>query len=221
MSIKRKQPLVSVIIPTHDRVKLLQRAVLSIQNQQYDNIEVIIVDNKSTKPLEKDLLDFELNIKIFRSEKFMLLPDSRNYGIEKSSGELICFLDDDDEYYTDKIKEGVEFLTSNTEYDFLYGNTVQIDTYGNQIEISSGPIDIYNFLRWRYIHMNSIMIRRHILDHIKFNPLMAIYEDVEFAGRLLLMYKGYHIENNHSIWHRDNRPDQLTKKGNYKRVYNN
>ncbi len=97
------KPLVSVIVPTYNRPVLLGRTVGSLLVQSYENIEVIIVNDAGedvTKVVDslKEEADKSNNvvIKYFVNEKNKGLAGTRNVGMEKTSGEYLVFLDDDD-----------------------------------------------------------------------------------------------------------------------------
>ena len=104
--------LISVIITTHNRSELLERAVVSVQEQTYNNIEIIIVDDASdeTDRMKNELLsnnEFILYHYISKEES-KGGNYARNLGIDLSSGELIAFLDDDDVWTKTKIEEQVK-----------------------------------------------------------------------------------------------------------------
>lgn len=110
--------LVSAIITTHNRKSLVIRAIGSILNQTYNNIEIIIVDdasNDGTKSLVEEIF-------IGNSFIYIYIENSkggnyaRNIGISKAHGKYIAFLDDDDEWIKTKIEKQVDFLEKNTDY---------------------------------------------------------------------------------------------------------
>lgn len=118
------RPLVTVIIPTYNRVKLLPRAINSVLNQTYSNIEIIIVDDN--KALSEEKMETKKLVDKYKKNisniKYIDLEDNiggalaRNRGIENSNGEFICFLDDDDEIMPEKISLQVKkFLESDKE----------------------------------------------------------------------------------------------------------
>ncbi|MAO65623.1 MAG: glycosyl transferase [Balneola sp.] len=100
-------PLVSVIIPTHNRLDLVRRAVDSVLNQTYPNIEIIVVDDASELNVQNHLPK-EPNIQVLRNEVNKGGCFSRNQGIKKAKGIYINFLDDDDIFFPEKISKQVE-----------------------------------------------------------------------------------------------------------------
>lgn len=97
--------LISVVVPVYNVEKYLSECVESLINQQYFNIEILLVDDGSTdksRTIVDDLAKKDKRIKVFH-KKNGGLSDARNYGIEKSSGKYICFVDSDDYVTNDYI----------------------------------------------------------------------------------------------------------------------
>ncbi len=104
-------PLVSVILPTHNRSMFLNRAIESVLKQTYKNWELIIVDDASTDGTEELFKDISLQderIQYHKLEKNGGACIARNMGIRLSKGEYITFLDSDDEYFPKKIELQVQ-----------------------------------------------------------------------------------------------------------------
>ena len=100
-----KNPLVSVIIPTYNRAGYLERAIKSVLNQTYQNLEIIIIDDNSKDGTKKTVLDFNVSkLRYYRNLNNRGAPFSRNRGIELSKGDYINFLDDDDVLLPRKIE---------------------------------------------------------------------------------------------------------------------
>lgn len=118
MSIK---PFISIIIPVYNGEKYINRLIDSITNQDYENYEIIIVNDGSTDKT-KDILDNINNdkIKVYH-QKNGGASSARNYGIKKSSGKYILFADSDDFYNENLFKKIVPYLEIG-EYDLYYFN---------------------------------------------------------------------------------------------------
>ena len=96
---------VSVIIPFYNDHKTIKRAIDSVLNQTYEHIEIIIVDDCSTEPINLKNIDRYSNIKVITHKQNKGLSSARNTGVRSANGEYIAFLDADDEYHPDKIYE--------------------------------------------------------------------------------------------------------------------
>lgn len=112
---KAVHPLVSVIIPTHNRVSLLLRAVESARRQTHSNLEIIIVDDASTEDVRPVIASVgDPRIRCLRQDVNRGGAAARNTGIRAAVGQYIAFLDDDDEWEAEKI--AIQ-LTALEEYD--------------------------------------------------------------------------------------------------------
>lgn len=118
---------VSVIIPVHNSEKYILKCINSVINQTYKNLEIILIDDKSTDnsvELIKKIGD--KRIKLIALEKNSGAAIARNKGIEKSSGDYICFLDSDDYWKPKKIEKQLKFIKDKafiySEYLYLRNN---------------------------------------------------------------------------------------------------
>ena len=121
------KPLVSVIIPTYKSCDTLCRAIQSVLNQTYDNIEVIVVDDNNPNTPERAATEelmlrykTESEVHYIKHEFNKNGSAARNTGFRHSSGEYLCFLDDDDYFLKDKLQLQVEYMQSNPQYDANY-----------------------------------------------------------------------------------------------------
>lgn len=132
-------PLISVIIPTYQRPNEVVRAVESVINQTYKNVEIIVIDDNNDISIRnetysnlKNILNKHRNIKYFTNKYKNGGCYSRNFGVEVSKGELIAFLDDDDEFFEDKLKRQYEYytekLSENRKIGIVYCYSVAVDT---------------------------------------------------------------------------------------------
>ncbi len=91
-------PLISVVIPTYYREEALRDSVVDVLKQDYPNFEVIVVDQTPKHlPAIQAYLEEQATagkIKWFRLD-WASLPGARNYGVRRSAGEIIIFIDDD------------------------------------------------------------------------------------------------------------------------------
>jgi len=103
-------PLVSVIIPTKDRPRLLERAIRSVLNQTLQDYDVWVVDSSATGSVARVVEEFtDPRLHHVRSPP-RGVNAARNVGIRLSSGSLIALLDDDDEWLPEKLERQVELL---------------------------------------------------------------------------------------------------------------
>lgn len=115
--------LVSCIIPTYKRSNSLIRAIKSILNQTYKNLEVLVVDDNnpndeySIKVQERLKMVKDPRVRYIQQEKHINGAVARNVGIREARGEFIAFLDDDDEWLPKKLEAQITVLKENPEYN--------------------------------------------------------------------------------------------------------
>tara|TARA_B100001059_G_C17826969_1_gene582013 strand:+ start:2452 stop:3345 length:894 start_codon:yes stop_codon:yes gene_type:complete len=96
--------LISIILPTYNRAKLIKKAITSVINQTYENWELIIVDNFSFDNTHEVVNNYKNEkIRYFKYNNDGVIAKSRNFGIKKSIGNLIAFLDSDDIWLHNKL----------------------------------------------------------------------------------------------------------------------
>ena len=106
-------PLVSVVVPTHNRRRLLKKSIKSVLSQTYSNLEIIVVNDASSDGSEdylKHLEEQDSRVHSVHNKKALGGAAARNIGIRNSQGEFIAFLDDDDEWLPEKTHKQVDFF---------------------------------------------------------------------------------------------------------------
>lgn len=102
------EKLISVIIPTYNRSDKIERAINSVLNQSYKNIEIIIIDdnakNKEERIKTRNIVKKYKNIKYIENTENLGGALTRNVGIDNAQGDYIAFLDDDDEFVYNKLE---------------------------------------------------------------------------------------------------------------------
>ena len=188
----KNELLVSVIIPTHNRKNLLKKAINSVLNQTYQNFEIIIVDDCSTDGTKDYVLSLkDGRIKYFRNEKNLYAAASRNVGIRNSNGEFIAFLDDDDEWFPQKLEKQIP-LFENEKVGIVYSSiTLFFEAYN--FSYDTNPIvrgNVYkDMLIKNYIGGTvSVIVRKkalqELISSIWFNPDYPAREEYDLWIRL-------------------------------------
>jgi glycosyltransferase involved in cell wall biosynthesis len=118
------QPLVSVIIPMHNRFEMTQQTIESVAAQTYRPIEIIVVDDASVTPFQPVLpADIELaglSIQTIRLEQNGGPGNARETGRKHAKGEFICYLDSDDLWLAEKVESQVKKLQNNPDAGMCY-----------------------------------------------------------------------------------------------------
>ena len=202
------EQLVSVIIPTYKNEKALLRAIESVLNQTYKNIEVIVVDDnapdseyrrKTAKEMEKYTNDSRVSY--IKHYKNMERCAARNTGIKYSRGNYVMFLDNDDEFLISKVEAQIKNLESlDSRWGMNYSKYIRKD--GDKVvavcgEDRDGDLLIEALKRNLFIHAGSnLMVRKSVIDEVGgFNEEISINEDIEFISRVMLKYKMAYVDN--------------------------
>lgn len=179
---------ISVIIPTYNRAKLINRSLSSVLNQTYNNIEIIIIDDGSTDNTKKIINKIKDNRIKYIKLKINKGPGyARNIGIKKSKGEFIS----DDFYHKDKLeKQIINLKKNNSDLDFckicLYLNNTHKIIFPNKEQekkiFNNNILD--ELIYGNFICTQSILIRKCIIEKFFFDPDLARLIDYDLVLRL-------------------------------------
>lgn len=118
-------PLVSVVVRTHKRKEVLRRTLQCLQNQVYKNFEVVVVEDGADTAGDMVRGDFSnLNVRYYHTGENVGRGRAGNYGLARTKGELICFLDDDDFFYPDYIGVNVAQFTEHPQADLVISGSM-------------------------------------------------------------------------------------------------
>lgn len=182
--------LVSVVIPTYKRNDTLPRAINSVLNQTYKDIEVLVVDDnepgdvysQNNLNLLSEYKDKGWVIHI-RQDHHSNGAIARNLGIQEAKGEYVAFLDDDDEWEPYKIEKQVELLNTHPE---IGGCSCLYQELKNGVIIHSCPP--YNgeeihkniFQRSIAVFTSTVLLRKEVLLKAGlFNPKLKRHQDLQ------------------------------------------
>ncbi len=157
-------PLISVIIPTYNRLELLKQTVASVQAQTFKDYELIIVDDGSSDGTPQ-WLRVTPDI-TFVSQTNSGIAASRNRGASLSSGQWLCFLDHDDLWDRRKLEIQAAFAAQNAEVGLLAVRHVKL---GSRAKPPRNPSWIKGDLFLKeysesFIHTSSVMIRKDVFE---------------------------------------------------------
>lgn len=115
--------MVSIILCTYNRANLLPNAIRSVQRQSQQEWELIIIDdgsNDTTYNIVKQFLQHDSRI-IYVYQSNRGLANARNKGLAIATGDLICFVDSDDELTPDHLKKRMRYMEQHPSVDFIHG----------------------------------------------------------------------------------------------------
>lgn len=131
-----KTPVISIVIPTFNRAGMIHHAIDSVKSQNFEDWELIVVDDASTDTTEavvKNLIKDDHRIKYLKQTIKKGGCASRNEGIRNSRGNYIAFLDDDDRWHPEKLKLQYNEICTNSDAGLIYCGFQYIDFKNNKV----------------------------------------------------------------------------------------
>jgi glycosyltransferase involved in cell wall biosynthesis len=183
-----KKPLVSVIIPTHNRANMLLRAINSVLAQSYPNLEIIVIADSCTDDTLSQISNLQKQhvIHLFSFNQKLGGAMARNIGIDKSTGTFISFLDDDDYWRSNKIEMQLNFLLNNPQCDLVFCDYTRFSGELQDIIKLKQTVDLKDLLVINYISSFSfVMVRKNILDGIRINKQLKSCQDWDLWIKVL------------------------------------
>jgi glycosyltransferase involved in cell wall biosynthesis len=177
------EPLVTVVIATYNRAGLVPRAIESVRQQTYRNIEILVIDDGS--PDDTGLIVQSIpdpRIRYIRHEANKGLPAGRNTGIRAAKGEYIAFLDDDDQWREDKLERQLKAIAG---YDSVACTAV---VHGYPLRIHNRPDISLDDLRRGGFAPSGLLARTHALRNVMFDESLRQGEDWDAFIRIAQRY---------------------------------
>ena len=197
---------VSVIIPVYNQEVLIKRTLDSISTR--NNVEIIIIDDKSTDNTYKTLLDYkkehkDKNIRLLHNMENKGVGYTYNRGLDEATGDYIVRIDSDDYFYTSQFNKMVDKELDGT--DMIYYNLE--DNNGRELEVKlsnrKGRCGAVKFIRREFIGDTRCPEIRTAEDRAFNDDLLTKYPTEKFTGRIVYHYN----------YPRKNSLTDLTKRG--------
>ena len=188
-------PKIAVITVTYNAEKCIEQTLLSILEQDYPNLELIVVDGKSSDTTVKivETISQEYSL-VLLSEKDSGVYDAMNKGAQLASGDWVIFMNAGDFFYS---KDSIsQIFNTNIENDIsvIYGNAeFRLQSIG-YIEKPSAIVNTNQYMPFSH---QAVFVRRGIFDNIKFNLNFKIAADAAFFLQLVIDgYKFKYVDVN-------------------------
>lgn len=176
-----KQPKVSIVVPTYNRVKLLPRALDSILAQSFSDWETIVVDDGSTDDTPQLLSEYENRF----DDRLVCIKQpnagpsaARNKGIEAASGRFIAFLDSDDEFLPTKLSRQLELFDLEPNLGLVYSDYAYVNLEGERHESMFNTKARFA----RKVKSSEIAPRLHVCSGDVFDDLLNQYFIATIVG---------------------------------------
>jgi glycosyltransferase involved in cell wall biosynthesis len=187
---KEAAPLVSVIIPTHNRRTLLDRALRSVRGQTYRHVEIIVIDDGSTDGTTKWLQTHHPQVQVITLAGNQGAAAARNQGAAAAQGQFLAFLDSDDQWHPHYLQCQIDTIVRHPKAILVYCNYVysfgenQRDT---RVTLPSKQTDpIAAMLQECFIHtLSQVVIPKDCFQQVGgFNAQLRSCHDWDFYLRL-------------------------------------
>lgn len=213
-------PLVSVIIPTYNREKYLEEAILSVINQSYITIEILVIDDGSRVNYAESICAKFSQCSYFYKENGGL-SSARNYGVSKAKGEFIALLDDDDFWESSKIEKQVKVLLENSLVDCVHSSAAVVDENGKPTSDFIGAIQNKIHKRSGYVFWNALgtwvvksptpLMRKSVFQSdLLFDETIKVGEDIDFYQRMFYRHRIYYINEPLAFYREYNSTERLS-----------
>jgi len=181
---KKKKKKIDIILPNYNSHEFLEETLKSIINQSYFNWRLIIVDDNSDNKTKQILRKFLKNKKInaYFLKKNQGAGFCRNYALKKSKSSFVAFIDSDDIWKKNKLKEQINFMIKNKcSFSYTY-----YETFGDKKKFIKPPLsfDYSEFIHNTSIATSTMMVKKDMIKNIKFTRT-KICEDYYFKCKLL------------------------------------
>ncbi len=198
--------LVSVIIPYYKKRNLIKETIVSIINQSYDHLEILIIyDDTNLNDLEflQEISKLDNRIRIINNNKRLGAGLSRNKGIEQSDGKYIAFIDADDTWAQNKLKEQISFMKKNN-YQISHTSYFITDEKKKIIGQRKARdfLSINEILKSCDIGLSTVIIEKNVIikSNTKFPPLVTKEDFVFWLTLLKKNNKFYAYDSNLTNW---------------------
>lgn len=221
LKVNNCSPLISIYIPTHNRSRLLKRAITSVVTQTYKHIEILIVNDGSSDDTNKVVRDFQKkfeNIRLFENQEAKGACHARNVAIRNARGEFITGLDDDDEFLPDHLETLLDSFCKN-DCSFVASSIWEDTGKGRFCRTGDvGEIDLIRALHSNPIG-NQIFTRTEWLIALGgFDESLPASQDYDMWIRFIEAYgKGVKLESATYVWHTGHEEKRITN-SNVKRL---
>ena len=192
MSVER----VTIVIPAFNAARWVGRAIKSALEQDWPNVEVIVVNDGSTDNTEEVCLAFKNRIRYYWQEN-KGVSAARNLGISRATGELIAFLDADDELLPHMVSTLTEALrlfpeagAASGAYLWHHGTTVKRSPPAGVVLANKQKIGVVNdffrvYARYPLAWTGAVLVRRKVFEHVGFfREDLRLGEDIEMWTRI-------------------------------------
>lgn len=174
-------PRISIVTPNYNSGKYLEETILSVLDQCYPNLEYIIIDGGSTDNSVEIIKKYADSLTYWESEKDKGMYHAIQKGFEKSTGEIMAWINSDDIYHRNSLFSIAEIFSSFPEVNWIVGASTNIDDKGRTIFVNQSrkfsKFDFYNH-DFKWLQQESVFWRRTLWEKAG----SRLNTDLKYAG---------------------------------------
>ena len=210
---KEKQPLISVIMPTHNRQTIIQTAINSVLKQKYKNFELIIIDDGSTDNTTKTVKKIkDPRIKLLQNKKCQGVSHARNKGLKNAKGQYIAYLDSDNTWDPRYLAAMIGAFQKLPDADAIYGGQLLYrGEQKNPFAIRYGSYNKSLLQNRNYIDLNTFCHKKEVYTKLGgFDENLKRYVDWDYILHIAETSQIYSIPILLSHYYYDKAPNTIT-----------
>jgi glycosyltransferase involved in cell wall biosynthesis len=188
-------PLVTIVTPSYNQAQFLEQTMLSVLNQDYPNLEYIVVDGASTDGSQEIIRKYAGRLAWWVSEKDNGQGEAINKGFARASGEFVGWLNSDDVYQPGAISTAVEALQARPEAAFVFSDVLAIDGENQVLNLMHyGDWGLDDLMTFHIIGQPGVFMRRSILQQAGYlDPDYHYVLDAHLWLRMAQLAPVFHI----------------------------
>ncbi len=146
-------PLVSIVTPSYNHAQFLEETILSVLEQDYANIEYMVMDGGSTDGSREIIERYASRLSYWQSKPDAGQTDAINQGFARAKGQILAWLNSDDYLLTGAVRKAVAALEANPELGMVYGDCLLVNVRGEIVARFPAAQTDYAKLRRGYVHI--------------------------------------------------------------------
>ncbi|MDA3890629.1 MAG: glycosyltransferase family 2 protein [Salinivirgaceae bacterium] len=187
-------PKISIITPSFNQGVFVEDTILSVLNQNYPNLEYIIIDGGSTDSSVDIIQKYNDQLAYWVSEEDRGQSHALNKGFKKATGDIIAWINSDDYYLPDTLLFVAEIFEKYPDVDIIYGDVINF-TGKKEFYYKVAEFEPLDFLSRISIHQPGVFWRTSLLEKVGFlNETLHYAMDYDLWMRLFFSYKSLKID---------------------------
>jgi len=194
------EPILSVIMPVYNAERYLREAVMSILEQTFNNLELIIIDDGSTDSSLAVIQSIkDERIRLYKNDRNQGIVYCRNKGLSLTKGDYVGMFDADDVAYPEKFKEQISFLEQNKDFGMVGSWAKFINKEGKRLpggwKLKAPPEKIPSIMLFKnYFLQSAVLYRKECISKFSFRDGLDILEDYMIWLEIMTEFKVWNLQ---------------------------